>query len=65
MVVYKDGPFELWDLRTLSLLRTMPKKFPFVTALVSFNFEESCFIIISYIRSLGERLDTLVECSVK
>lgn len=37
MVVYKDGPFELWDLRTLSLLRTMPKKFPFVTALVSFK----------------------------
>ena len=26
-------PFELWDLKTLSLLRTMPKKFPPVTAL--------------------------------
>lgn len=33
VVVLKDGPFELWDLKGLSLLRTMPKKFPFVTAL--------------------------------
>ncbi|KAG8325827.1 WD repeat-containing protein 11 [Homalodisca vitripennis] len=33
VVVYKDGPFELWDLKGLALLRTMPKKFPFVTAL--------------------------------
>ncbi len=27
------APFELWDLRTMTLLRTMPKKFPPVTAL--------------------------------
>ena len=27
------APFELWDLRTITLLRTMPKKFPPVTAL--------------------------------
>ncbi|KAL1122656.1 hypothetical protein AAG570_002983 [Ranatra chinensis] len=33
VVVLKDGPFELWDLSTLSLLRTMPKKFPYVIAL--------------------------------
>ncbi|XP_075222794.1 WD repeat-containing protein 11-like [Lycorma delicatula] len=33
VVVMKDGPFELWDLKNLTLLRTMPKKFPFVTAL--------------------------------
>jgi hypothetical protein len=30
----KFGTFELWDLRNLSILRTMPKKFPLVTALV-------------------------------
>ncbi|XP_063221643.1 WD repeat-containing protein 11-like [Bacillus rossius redtenbacheri] len=33
VVILKDGPFELWDLRNLSILRVMPKKFPAVTAL--------------------------------
>ncbi|BET01493.1 WD repeat domain 11 [Nesidiocoris tenuis] len=33
VITLKDGPFELWDLRTLSLLRTMAKKFPHVMAL--------------------------------
>ncbi|RZF44986.1 hypothetical protein LSTR_LSTR001947 [Laodelphax striatellus] len=33
VVVMKDGPFELWDLKTLTLMRSMPKKFPLVTAL--------------------------------
>nr|CAD7432286.1 unnamed protein product [Timema monikensis] len=33
VVILKDGPFELWDLRSLSILRVMPKKFPTVTAL--------------------------------
>ncbi|KAJ4431502.1 hypothetical protein ANN_20100 [Periplaneta americana] len=33
VVIMKDGPFELWDLRNLCMLRTMPKKFPSVTAL--------------------------------
>lgn len=33
IVILKDGPFELWDLRNLCMLRTMPKKFPTVTAL--------------------------------
>uniref|UniRef100_A0A146LNG3 WD repeat-containing protein 11 n=1 Tax=Lygus hesperus TaxID=30085 RepID=A0A146LNG3_LYGHE len=33
VITMKDGPFELWDLRTLSLLRTMAKKFPHVMAL--------------------------------
>ena len=27
------APFELWDLRSLTLLRTMPNKFPPITAL--------------------------------
>ncbi|XP_067012842.2 WD repeat-containing protein 11 [Anabrus simplex] len=33
VVILKDGPFELWDLRNLCMLRTMPKKFPSVSAL--------------------------------
>ncbi|XP_039301193.1 WD repeat-containing protein 11-like, partial [Nilaparvata lugens] len=33
VIVMKDGPFELWDLKTLTLMRSMPKKFPLVTAL--------------------------------
>lgn len=33
VVILKDGPFELWDLRNLCILRTMPKKFPTVSAL--------------------------------
>lgn len=35
----KDGPVELWDLRNMCILRTMPKKFPSVTALVSLMYE--------------------------
>ncbi|KAK8771560.1 hypothetical protein V5799_025192 [Amblyomma americanum] len=33
VVLFKDQPFELWDLRNLVLLRTMPDSFPCVTAL--------------------------------
>ena len=33
IVAFLGAPFELWDLRTLTLLRTMPKKFPPITAL--------------------------------
>ena len=33
IVAFAGKPFELWDLKTLSLLRTMPKKFPPITAL--------------------------------
>ena len=32
-MAFVGAPFELWDLRTLTLLRTMPKKFPPITAL--------------------------------
>uniref|UniRef100_A0A8C5R6N5 WD repeat-containing protein 11 n=1 Tax=Leptobrachium leishanense TaxID=445787 RepID=A0A8C5R6N5_9ANUR len=32
-VVFKDKPMELWDIRTCTLLREMPKNFPSVTAL--------------------------------
>ena len=33
IVAFMGAPFELWDLRSLTLLRTMPKKFPPITAL--------------------------------
>lgn len=33
IVVFKEEPFELWDINTLTLLRTMPKNFPIITAL--------------------------------
>lgn len=35
VVVFKDKPFELWDLRSGTMLRQMPKNFPHVTALAS------------------------------
>ncbi|XP_064630114.1 WD repeat-containing protein 11-like isoform X2 [Lineus longissimus] len=33
VIVFKDKPFELWDLNTGLLLREMPKNFPHITAL--------------------------------
>ncbi|XP_070541595.1 WD repeat-containing protein 11-like isoform X2 [Ptychodera flava] len=33
IIVFKEKPFELWDLRTGTLLREMPKNFPMITAL--------------------------------
>ncbi|XP_077868471.1 WD repeat-containing protein 11 [Saccoglossus kowalevskii] len=33
ILVFKEKPFELWDLRTGTLLREMPKNFPMITAL--------------------------------
>lgn len=33
IIVFKDKPFEVWDLRSHTLLRQMPKNFPTVTAL--------------------------------
>jgi len=33
VVAFASGPFELWDLNKLCILRTMPKKFPHITAL--------------------------------
>uniref|UniRef100_A0AAV2JQL5 WDR11 second beta-propeller domain-containing protein n=1 Tax=Knipowitschia caucasica TaxID=637954 RepID=A0AAV2JQL5_KNICA len=34
VVVFRDKPLELWDVRTGTLLREMAKNFPTVTALV-------------------------------
>ena len=34
VLAFASGPFELWDAVQLCLLRSMPKKFPLVTALV-------------------------------
>lgn len=33
VIVFKEEPFELWDLRSLTLLKIMPKNFPSVSAL--------------------------------
>ena len=33
IVAFTGAPFELWDLKNMTLLRTMPKKFPPITAL--------------------------------
>ena len=33
VVAFAQGPFELWDLAKLCVLRTMPRKFPLITAL--------------------------------
>lgn len=37
VVVFRDKPLELWDIRTGTLLREMAKNFPTVTALVLTN----------------------------
>lgn len=37
VVVFRDKPLELWDIRTGTLLREMAKNFPTVTALVLKN----------------------------
>ena len=37
VVVFRDKPLELWDIRTGTLLREMAKNFPTVTALVLRN----------------------------
>jgi WD40 repeat protein len=33
IILLKDDPFEIWDLKTLSLLRVMPKQFATITAI--------------------------------
>ena len=33
VVAFSQGPFELWDLSKMVVLRTMPRKFPLITAL--------------------------------
>ena len=33
VVAFSSGPFELWDLTKLCLLRTMPRKFPHISAI--------------------------------
>ena len=34
MIVFKEKPFELWDLKSCAMLRQMPRHFPKITALV-------------------------------
>ena len=33
LVVFKDGPPELWNLRHLTLIRTLPRRFPIINSL--------------------------------
>ena len=33
LVVFKDGPPELWNLRHLTLIRTLPRRFPVINSL--------------------------------
>lgn len=46
VVVFRDKPLELWDIRTGTLLREMAKNFPTVTALVLTNLftNKNCFL---------------------
>lgn len=41
VVVFRDKPLELWDIRTGTLLREMAKNFPTVTALVLKNTKKN------------------------
>lgn len=44
VVVFRDKPLELWDIRTGTLLREMARNFPTVTALVKYKLlpREQC-----------------------
>lgn len=35
IIIYKEKPLEIWDLKNLCLLREMPANFPILSALVS------------------------------
>lgn len=49
MVVFRDKPLELWDIRTGTLLREMAKNFPTVTALVLTNLHNTHIVCQSNI----------------
>jgi WD40 repeat protein len=53
IVAFVGAPFELWDLRTMTLLRTMPKKFPPITALD--------WSPLHNLKSLKKRMNTIEE----
>ncbi len=46
VVVFRDKPLELWDIRTGTLLREMAKNFPTVTALVLTNLQTGSFSVL-------------------
>lgn len=52
VVVFRDKPLELWDIRTGTLLREMAKNFPTVTALVQRNPPANKPCVLSAIRAL-------------
>lgn len=45
VVVFRDKPLELWDVRTGTLLREMAKNFPTVTALVLYQTHTAVLLI--------------------
>lgn len=46
VVVFRDKPLELWDVRTGTLLREMAKNFPTVTALVLYQTHNVLFCLL-------------------
>lgn len=61
VVVFRDKPLELWDIRTGTLLREMAKNFPTVTALVLTNLYTNTNCIL---KNLSSFLKVLVKQKV-
>lgn len=61
VVVFRDKPLELWDIRTGTLLREMAKNFPTVTALVLTNLHTNTNCIL---KNLDSFLKVLVKQKV-
>jgi hypothetical protein len=54
VIAFSLAPFELWDLKKLCILRTMPKKFPIVTALAWSPLHSSRSKVLRYKSELFE-----------
>uniref|UniRef100_A0A669CE52 WD repeat-containing protein 11 n=1 Tax=Oreochromis niloticus TaxID=8128 RepID=A0A669CE52_ORENI len=50
VVVFRDKPLELWDIRTGTLLREMAKNFPTVTALVQTHLHTNKNVVLRALR---------------
>lgn len=66
VVVFRDKPLELWDIRTGTLLREMAKNFPTVTALVLTNLyiNKNCILknVSSFLKVLVKQKLTNKYC---
>lgn len=56
VVVFRDKPLELWDVRTGTLLREMAKNFPTVTALVRYQTHTAVLLIAQIVAYCFELL---------